>query len=156
MVDTACSWELIASCLGRKRKGTIFTNHKNDHMKNKMLLILALVFGSLSYAQLTDGSYTYANDDIRLSFQVGDEGNVLSKVSITYLQTGKQFSGTGEWFEINPNGMDEDYDGPMAWYQFQTGTCYYDFNLPEDGQLQLNQFECTNGWKKESYTLRKQ
>ncbi len=97
------------------------------------LLLISIFLVSLSsQAQKGEGKYHYANDEISLTFTVIDGGWGLSEVVFTNKKTGKSTTGVGEWFKLNMNGVDPDYNGPEGWYQFETQECYYEFNEPHE------------------------
>ena len=110
----------------------------------KLFLLLFFAFSStLSFAQLSDGNYTYSNDEIILKFTVSDGGQTLNNVVLVYNNTKSIETGKGNWFFINLNGASPDYSGPTAWYQFQTDQCNFEFDLPSS-QLVLSRFDCKN------------
>ena len=96
------------------------------------IAILLFISTSSLIAQLNEGIYRYANDHILLSFRCADSGWILSDVVVTNKKTGSTVTGAGEWFKINMNGVDPDYSGPEAWYQFETKECFYEFDEPSE------------------------
>jgi hypothetical protein len=121
----------------------------------KVIYILTmsfLFFVQTTLAQMDDGEYTFSNDKVTLKLTVIDDGWTISTVTLTNNMSKKTSKGTGEWFKVNPNGVDEDYQGPLGWYQFQTTDCNYDFEVPKE-KLILNQYDCSNGQSKDEYTL---
>jgi len=121
----------------------------------KVIYLLTMSFLLLvqtTLAQMDDGQYTFANDKVTLKLTVIDDGWTISSVTLTNNTSKKTSTGTGEWFRVNPNGVDEDYQGPWGWYQFQTADCNYEFDVPKD-KLILNQYDCTNGQQEVEYTL---
>ena len=117
-----------------------------------LLTMSFMFFVQTTLAQMDDGQYTFTNDKVTLKLTVIDDGWTISTVTLINNLSKKTSKGTGEWFKVNPNGVDEDYQGPWGWYQFQTTECNYDFNVPKD-KLILNQFDCTNGQPKVEYRL---
>lgn len=102
-------------------------------MRNLTTIVTLLVISTSSLnAQLNEGIYKYANDLISLSFTCADSGWILSDVVVTNKKTGSTVTGAGEWFKINMNGVDPDYSGPEAWYQFETKECFYEFDEPSE------------------------
>ena len=124
------------------------------YMITKILFLLYFICLNIkSHAQMNDGLYSFANDEIKLSFVVEEWGWKISSATITVLKTNQKFNGKGEWFKVNPNGIDEDYDGPMGWYQGQTDICNFEFDEPKNNTLILSSFDCVNGMKEEAFTL---
>jgi hypothetical protein len=103
----------------------------------KITILLAIAFLSsfTSFAQISEGKFTYSNNELSLTFTTIDGGWGLSDIVITYKNTGKTATGVGEWFKVNMNGADPDYSGPEGWYQFETTECYFEFNTPSDTLL---------------------
>jgi hypothetical protein len=105
----------------------------------KRLFILGAFLTPLKiYSQLSEGQYTYSNNDLSLSLTISDGGWAISKATITRNLTGKTITGAGEWFKVNMNGADEDYKGPEGWYQFENSECFYEFNEPSN-ELKLTE-----------------
>ena len=110
-------------------------------MKKIYLTLLALFTLGYSFSQMEDGEYIYSNSEITLMFTIGGAGWEIYDIALVKNATDDSMGGTGEWFKVNMNGVDEDYEGPEGWYQFQTDDCRYDFNEAKD-ELKLNQFDC--------------
>jgi hypothetical protein len=122
-------------------------------MMKTYLTILAFFTLGYSFSQMEDGNYTYANSEFTLSFTIGEDGWEIFNIVIMDNANGDFEEGTGEWFKVNMNGADEDYEGPEGWYQFQTDNCKFDFNEAID-DLYLNRFECNQDPDaSSSYTL---
>lgn len=102
----------------------------------KILLILIFItIGYLSLAQLEDGRYLYSNEDFELIIDIADEGGVIESFYLFHLKSKTIEKGSGEWFRVNPNGIDEDYEGPFEWYQFGTETCNYSFDPESESNV---------------------
>jgi hypothetical protein len=110
-------------------------------MKKIYLTLLALFTLGYSFSQMEDGEYTYSNTEITLMFTIGGAGWEIYDIVLVKNATDDSMGGTGEWFKVNMNGVDKDYEGPEGWYQFQTDDCRYDFNEAKN-ELNLNQFDC--------------
>lgn len=129
---------------------------QEDPMKKFYLIILVFFIYGFSYAQMSDGNYTFKNADFTLTFTISSDGLEMNDVVLTNLKTGKKENAIGEWFKLNMNGADADYSGPEGWYQFQTTKCNYDFNVPTS-KLILRQFDCDDVYGKSiKYVLIKQ
>jgi hypothetical protein len=113
-------------------------------MKNLFYFIVFLFYSNVSFAQLEDGNYSYSNKEITLNFTISEVGFTISNIVVTNTILGKKYNGSGEWFQVNPKGVDPNYQGPFGWYQFSTDECNYDFEVPFN-ELILNQFDCKNG-----------
>lgn len=110
-------------------------------MKKIFLATLAFFALGYSFSQMEDGEYTYSNSEIILMFTIGGGGWEIYDIVLVKTSTDDSMGGTGEWFKVNMNGVDEEYSGPQGWYQFQTDDCRYDFNEAND-ELRLHQFDC--------------
>jgi hypothetical protein len=110
-------------------------------MKKISLSILAFFTLGYSFSQMEDGHYTYSNSEFTLMFTIGDGGWEIYEIILIKNSIDGSMAGIGEWFKVNMNGVDEDYNGPEGWYQFQTDDCRYDFNEAKD-ELRLRQFDC--------------
>jgi hypothetical protein len=113
-------------------------------MKNLFFALILMLCSKLSFAQMEDGNYTYSNKEITLNFTISDLGFTISNIVVTNTIIGKKYNGSGEWFQVNPRGVDPNYQGPFGWYQFSTDECNFDFEVPVN-ELILNQFDCKNG-----------
>ena len=116
--------------------------------------IIFLCFSNSSFSQMDDGKYKFANNEITLSFTITGDGWQIKEIKITNNTTKKIVTGQGEWFRVNLNGVDADYDGPEGWYQIQTSECNYEFNVPSN-KLTLSQYDCKKGIKEKKYQLLK-
>jgi hypothetical protein len=123
-------------------------------MKKIIYSIIILCFSNSSFSQMNDGKYKFANNEITLSFTITDEGFQIKEINITNNTTKKILPGEGEWFKVNLNGVDADYNGPEGWYQIQTAECNYEFNVPSN-KLTLSQYDCKKGLKEKKYQLLK-
>jgi hypothetical protein len=90
---------------------------------------------------MEDGHYTYSNSEIILMFTIGGGGWEIYEIILIKKSLDGLTGGTGKWFKVNLNGVDEDYKGPEGWYQFQTNDCRYEFDEAND-ELRLHQFDC--------------
>jgi hypothetical protein len=125
-------------------------------MKKFYLTLFAFFICGFSYAQMTDGNYTYKNAELTLSFTIAGDGWEIYNIVLTNTTNGRKENATGEWFKVNMNGVEEDYSGPEGWYQFQTDNCNYDFNEATN-KLVLQKFDCAkNPGDSREYTLIRQ
>ncbi len=102
-----------------------------------------MILTNIAFSQLSDGKYSYANNEITLSFFVRKGGTELRNVRLIDNYSKETHLGSGNWFSVNLNGAGPDYSGPVGWYQFQTQYCNFDFELDKE-DLILNQFDCKN------------
>lgn len=123
-------------------------------MKKQLALIFLIVTSiSQAYSQIGDDHFVYGNNEITLSFTTTDNGWSMENIIITHASTGKSVTGFGEWFKINRNGIDGDYNGPDGWYQIEANGCNYEFDEPGD-KLELSE-DCAGKSKKYILTLKK-
>jgi hypothetical protein len=103
---------------------------KKDKCILRTFIIVVLTFLIGGYqtceAQLIDGTYFYGNVNKNISLKVSNGGE---DIKVT-LETKKgehitEEKGSGEWFAVNLNGADEDYDGPEGWYDVYMGDNNY-------------------------------
>jgi hypothetical protein len=115
-------------------------------MKKRILIIGGFLIMSLQgfFAQMDNGSYSYANNEITVNFIIVDDGWAISGITMTDNATKKTIKGTGEYRNA------EDIEG----YEFQTTDCNYSFDIPTNNLI-LEQYECSNGGKEKKYTLTK-
>jgi hypothetical protein len=115
-------------------------------MKKRILIIGGFLTMSVQgfFAQLSDGTYAYANNEITVNFTLVDDGWTISTVTMTNNVTKKTAKGTGEY----RNAED------MEWYEFQTADCNFSFDLPTNTII-IEQYDCSNGGKEKKYTLTK-
>ena len=71
-------------------------------------------------------------------------GQILSGITFFDVETGMEQSGmaTGEYMRVNSNSVEEDYEGPWSWYQFQLDGCDYEFQEPQMGELVISIVAC--------------
>lgn len=125
---------------------------KSSNMKIILSILFILFLFVNGFSQLNNGNYTYKNADFTLSFTISNDGWDVSKVILLNTKTGQKENGSGEWFRVNRNGVDSDYNGPDGWYQFQTGKCNYSFDVPTT-KLVLQQYDCVGNRRDMTYTL---
>ncbi|MEY3501576.1 MAG: hypothetical protein RL308_3249 [Bacteroidota bacterium] len=116
---------------------------KQKIKKNFLIYMIGIfALSNVSYAQLNDGKYTFSNDELTFSFETSDGGWVISYAKITVKKSNKTYDGKGEWFKVNPNGVDEEYSGPLGWYQLQINDCVFEFDEPIDNSIFLSSSDC--------------
>jgi len=118
----------------------------------KKLLLLLMIIPMIGVGQMNDGEYSYSNSEITLEISMFNYGEDISIVIINNLSSEK-IQGDGYWHSINMNGVDEDYDGPDGFYEFQTSDCGYDFDATNSNKIILSQFGCENGREDKTYIL---
>jgi hypothetical protein len=115
-------------------------------MKTKILFIFSFAFSvNYFFAQSSDGKYTYQNEKGMTCSVTISEGGWKAAV---VLNLGKSYNGKvikarGDWFKINRNAVEPDYNGPEGWYQVSDGNCNIDFDEPGK-TLKLNLSNCEN------------
>ena len=106
-----------------------------------MIFLFALIFSkSLIGQELADGENILTDGQgFTLILDICDgEWGVCDMMIID----GKRLvasGGQGEWFRVNMNGVDEDYDGPEGWYQFESNEGeYYELELVNEKNYKLS------------------
>lgn len=88
---------------------------------------------------LDDGVHLLSNGEgIRLKVEICDVGYEVCGFQITNGSEVIVSNGSGEWFSVNMNGVEEDYDGPDGWYQIDTKDGgYYELERNEGRKFSL-------------------
>lgn len=106
-------------------------------MKTKLLLMtFAFVFASK--AQLDDGTYHFSdkkNYKIDLTVCEGGEGIC----NFAFYENEKEIvvASYGEWFRVNSNGVEEDYEGPWGWYQIEIDDEYFEIEVLSSDKIKV-------------------
>jgi hypothetical protein len=92
-------------------------------MKSLFVTFSLLLFSVSAIAQyFEDGRYAFTDEysmDVAIEFT--ENGETISNVNINDGPDVVASNGTGFWFKVNMQGVEEDYNGPEGWYQFETG-----------------------------------
>jgi len=119
-------------------------------MKNTIYFLTTILFFTTqtAFSQMTDGQYTFANNEVTLELTITDGGWTISSATVTNNATKKTSTGKGIYRNANN----------VEWYEFQTTDCNYDFTNVEFNDvladtLILNQFDCKSGQQSITYTL---
>jgi hypothetical protein len=83
---------------------------------------------------MNDGDYSFNNQTAKLTFKVSEDGWKLTNVRFTNLKTQQIQTGSGYFRRT----------GEMAWYEFQTPTCNFSFDVPKN-ILELSKYDCKDG-----------
>jgi hypothetical protein len=102
--------------------------------------------------QMAEGVHNYSNDAISLSFMLSEGGSEILWAEVTDHKKSSIVRGKGEWRHPNFRTVDPDYDGPLGWYEFSAGDCYYEFEEPSGKNLKLTR---SHGGKSEEFNLKK-
>lgn len=115
-------------------------------MKKAIYYLTTVLFFATqtAFAQMNDGQYTFAKNEVTLELTITGGGWTISSATVTNNTTKKTSTGKGKYRKANN----------VEWYEFQTTDCNYDFDVPVD-KLVLNQFDCKNGQQSIKYTLTK-
>ena len=116
----------------------------------KYFVFLSMFLSLNAYSQMQPGDYTFTNNEYEFKFTISDDGWVISSIQINGT---KEVLKDGYWRWVNMNGVDEDYDGPEGWYEFQTDQCNYNFDMPINNKLTLSSFDCKNSSKNKTILL---
>lgn len=105
-------------------------------MKMKIFLMTcALGLAFTSNAQLDNGTYRFTDGayydvdlftcdgDLICEFIFFNDGNTVA------------IGSEGEWQRVNPNGVDDDYEGPWGWYSIQTDDEYFEIEVVNNDQI---------------------
>ncbi|MFN5910011.1 MAG: hypothetical protein ACK45H_01625 [Bacteroidota bacterium] len=117
-------------------------------MKSFLFLIVLFIAFSSTAQFLEDGSYTFTDGGYySMDIEICDGGWSVCSFNFKHDENTIAFVESGEWFRVNLNGVGDDYDGPIGWYQIYTEEETYEFeNLP-NGTFKLLRGE-------DSYILR--
>jgi hypothetical protein len=114
----------------------------------KKIYLLTVGFLTLSFqglfAQMDDGSYSYANNEITINFTIVEDGWTISTITMTDNATKNTVKGSGEYRSAEG----------IEWYEFQMKDCNFSFDLPSK-TMTLEQYDCTNNVKNKQYILLK-
>jgi hypothetical protein len=114
--------------------------------KNK--LFIALFLSAITYfpafSQLGEGHFIYSNEQLSFEFDLIDNGWTIEKTLLKNKLNGAEETGAGEWFKVNMNGMEPDYNGPDGWFEFSSPNCAYTFTLNIDSDTLYLKNECSN------------
>ncbi len=105
----------------------------------KLIVICFLLASSFSYSQfLEDGMYSFTNGDLyTLDIQICNGGWSICSFNFKHDENTIDYTEVGEWFRVNLNGVDENYNGPVGWYQAYTDEVTYEFENLSDGTYKL-------------------
>lgn len=121
----------------------------------KTVLIVLLVFLTFtSYSQLEDGRFIYSSDDFELIIDISDYGEKIENVHLFYKKTMVIEKGDGYWQQVNENTIDDNYTGPLGWYEFQTDKCNYSIDI-EESSIKVSRYDCKDGSKSSEFVLKK-
>jgi hypothetical protein len=107
----------------------------------KHFFLFAFLFAtSFSFSQfLDDGDYLLTDGDLyQVRLSICEDGYVVCYFQFLHDENTIALIERGEWFEVNPNGADPEYDGPMGWYQMHTPEEeYFELEVMESGGYKL-------------------
>jgi len=119
-----------------------FSENKEKMMKifkmNLKLLLFTFLSSMACYAQLEDGTYRFTDENLYdVDLTICDDGNSVCEFTFYHDANLVTTTSQGEWFRVNPNGVDEDYGGPWGWYQIQTEEEYFEIELLSTSQIKV-------------------
>jgi hypothetical protein len=111
----------------------------------KLIFISILFISSLSYSQfLEDGFYSFTDGDkYTLNLEICDGGGSICSFNFMFDKNTVDFTESGEWFRVNLNGLGENYEGPVGWYQANAKDISYEFESLSNGTFKLTRGENT-------------
>lgn len=120
-------------------------------MKNLILSLLCLV-AFTSAAQLTPGTYFISNKGRNVKVVI-DNMDSVRDFEINYNDT-LIMHGTGFWFQVNVNAMEEGYDGPDGWYEIELDNMEIDEYIELNVNYITNNLELKDPFTEELYELK--
>ena len=107
-------------------------------MKHLLLPVAFFLVYSVSAQFLENGSYTFTDGGYySLDVEICDGGWSVCSFHFKHDENTIVFVESGEWFRVNPNGVDDDYDGPDGWYQIVTEEETYELEKLPNGTYKL-------------------
>jgi len=107
----------------------------------KYSFLFAFLFAtSFSFSQfLDDGGYFLTDGNMyQVRITVCEGGLNICYFQFMHDENTIALTETGEWMQVNPNGVDPDYEGPMGWYQMSTPEGeYFELEMMEPGAYKL-------------------
>jgi hypothetical protein len=107
----------------------------------KFSFLFAFLFTTtFSFSQfLEDGGYFLTDGGMyQVRITVCEGGLNICYFQFMHDENTIALTETGEWMEVNPNGVDPDYEGPMGWYQTNTPEGdYFELEMVEPGIYKL-------------------
>ena len=105
---------------------------------NLKVVLFALLSSISSYAQLEDGTYRFTDGNLYdVDLSICDGGETVCEFTLYHDANLVTTTSQGEWFRVNPNGVDEDYEGPWGWYQIQTDEEYFEIEVIGLSQIKV-------------------
>jgi hypothetical protein len=102
------------------------------------LLLFACVLVLTSHAQLDDGTYHYTDGEYyEVDLSICEGGEMICNFTFYNDANTVASSDQGEWFRVNANGADENYEGPWGWYQIQTEDEYFEIEVLSSGKIKV-------------------
>jgi hypothetical protein len=102
---------------------------------------------SVAQAQLPQGAHAYSSDTLQLKLMLSEDGCKIVWAEVADKAASSITRGEGEWFSVNSQTVDPDYDGPGGWYQFEAGGFNYEFEEPKGKDLKLTRSRDGKGEK---------
>ena len=127
-------------------------------MKKILLIVFSICLAWSVFGQLSSGTYVFKSGDPNFHweeyynygplkyqdfvFTVSIDGWDIKSIQFNERE---EVLKDGYWRTVNTTMMatlDEDYDGPFGWYEFQTNQCNYTFDEPQNGRIILQRYDC--------------
>ena len=108
-------------------------------MRKFIYTLFVFVFlSSVAFGQsFEDGKYLFKKNNLLLTIEVCDSGWVICSFTLEENRVNIVNDLRGEWFKVNMNGVDEDYDGPEGWYQIDSGNKSFEIDYLSSREILL-------------------
>ena len=126
-------------------------------MKKILAIVISSCLALSVFGQLNSGTYVFKSGDPNFHWQefwnygalkyqdfvfTVSIGGIGWDIESIQFNKREEVLKDGYWRTVNMNGVDENYDGPTGWYEFQTDQCNYSFDEPQNGRIILHRFDC--------------
>lgn len=116
-------------------------------MKATFFLLIQTLLASATWAQMSDGQYTYFSGDWQIKFEVAANGKKIETFELSDLKTSKTKSGNGEWrslFITKQSDTEKSQGEKKELYEVTIQGESFRFEVPKYGALM---FEFPDGKK---------
>jgi hypothetical protein len=109
-------------------------------MLKKGLFLFSFILISLSSSAqfLDNGKYSFSSEAFTIHIEVCEDGWEICNMKVTDGPETLANYLTGEWFKVNMNGVDDDYDGPEGWYQVEDNGIYYEIEYVSQTTIEVS------------------
>jgi hypothetical protein len=105
-------------------------------MKMKIFLMTcALGLAFTSNAQLDNGTYRFTDGAYYDVDLFACDGDLICEFIFFHDGNTVAIGSEGVWQRVNPNGVNDDYEGPWGWYSIQTDDEYFEIEVVNNDQI---------------------